>query len=89
MNLYQQHKNSQVENNLLHKLAEKGQSGATDYKFFRLNQAMYKDKKRLCLRNLTPTEEVRFKYLRNMRKAQVIEFDRDCQKRAHSHPQCR
>ena len=72
---------SRAENYLLDKLMVREQSVVTHYTFFRLIQAMYKERKGLYLRHEIPTAEDHYKYLRNMRKANVIRYDKDYKKR--------
>lgn len=79
--MYFRIKLSRAEQYILDKLLEFGQSVVTHYTFFRLIQAMYRDGKGLYLRHESPTAEDHYKYLRNMRKANVIRYDTDYQQR--------
>ena len=72
---------SRAEQYILDKLFENGQSVVTHYTFFRLIQAMYRDGKGLYLRHESPSAEDHYKYLRNMREANVIRYDKDYQQR--------
>ena len=72
---------SLAERHLLKKLIDRGQSVVTYYTFYRLMQAMHKERKGLYLRNETPTVDDHFKYLRNMCRDDVIRPDNDYGKR--------
>lgn len=79
--MYFRIKLSRAEQYILDRILEFEQSVVTHYTFFRLIQAMYQDGKGLYLRHESPTAEDHYKYLRNMRKANVIRYDTDYQQR--------
>ena len=79
--MYYRRKLSRAEQYILDKLFEIGQSAVTHYTFFRLIQVMYRDGKGLYLQHETPTAKDHYKYLRNMREANVIRHDKDYQQK--------